>query len=209
MKYFPRLSDIVSFMASKDEFHFLKCLQLSEKKETLVAGGDGDEMPFTSLVDLYPDPRGGINRERLVLTVSFFKQGVFKQLLTEGERYLFTWFSLISLAQQGVYDVVSSFGAMAARLIFSKVEEAAYFYFSQTVTRGKAKDKAEAATTADRLYQLLRSMTLIGLLVAVFGQFYSHALLHLYGGGRLSQGMGPPLLRGKATNSTSSQVQRM
>ena len=124
-------------------------------------------MPFTSLADLYPDPRGGVDRERLVLTVSFFKQGVFKQLLTEGERYLFTWFSLISLAQQGVYDVVSSFGAMAARLIFSKVEEAAYFYFSQTVTRGKAKDKAEAATTADRLYQLLRSMTLIGLLVAV------------------------------------------
>lgn len=155
-------------------------------------------MPFTSMTDLYPDLSGGVNKERLVLTVSFFKQGIFKQLLTEGERYMFTWFSLISLAQQGVYDVVSSFGAMAARLIFSKVEEAAYFYFSQTVTRGGPKDKAETVSTADRLYQLLRSMTLIGLIVAIFGQFYSHALLHLYGGTKLSEGMGPALLRGQS-----------
>jgi len=167
--------------------------QLREDKK----GGEGS-LPFTSIADLYPDPTAGVNKERLVLTVSFFKQGIFKQLLTEGERYMFTWFSLITLAQQGVYDVVSSFGAMAARLIFSKVEEAAYFYFSQTVTRGSPKDKAETVSTADRLYQLLRSMTLIGLLVAIFGQFYSHALLHLYGGTKLSDGMGPMLLRGQS-----------
>ena len=64
---------------------------------------------------------------------------MYKGMLPTFYRYLFTWFSLISLAQQGVYDVVSSFGAMAARLIFSKVEEAAYFYFSQTVSRGRPK----------------------------------------------------------------------
>ena len=64
---------------------------------------------------------------------------LYKGMLSTFRRYLFTWFSLISLAQQGVYDVVSSFGAMAARLIFSKVEEAAYFYFSQTVSRGRPK----------------------------------------------------------------------
>ena len=64
---------------------------------------------------------------------------MYKEMLPTFHRYLFTWFSLISLAQQGVYDVVSSFGAMAARLIFSKVEEAAYFYFSQTVSRGRPK----------------------------------------------------------------------
>jgi len=169
--------------------------QLKEEKEEEEVDGS---MPFTSIADLYPDLSGGINKERLTLTVSFFKQGIFKQLLTEGERYMFTWFSLISLAQQGVYDVVSSFGAMAARLIFSKVEEAAYFYFSQTVTRGSPKDKAETVSTAERLYQLLRSMTLIGLVVAIFGQFYSHALLHLYGGTKLSEGMGPELLRGQS-----------
>ena len=86
--------------------------QLREDKK----GGEGS-LPFTSIADLYPDPTAGVNKERLVLTVSFFKQGIFKQLLTEGERYMFTWFSLITLAQQGVYDVVSSFGAMAARWV--------------------------------------------------------------------------------------------
>jgi len=167
-------------------------------------GAKGDEytspLPFESLRDLYPDLSAvpTLNPDRLLLVVSFFKQGIFKQLLTEGERYMFTWFSLMSLADQGVYDVVSSFGAMAARLIFSKVEEAAYFFFSQTVSRGKAKDKAELASTSQHLHNLLRSMTLIGALVAVFGQCYSHALLHLYGGTKLSEGMGPALLRGQS-----------
>jgi len=196
---------IIQFIAFNSYFYFrIGYPQLTDKKAEDEVKSDGeseqadDQLPFTSISQLYPSFKAPVNKERLILTVSFFKQGIFKQLLTEGERYLFTWFSLISLAQQGVYDVVSSFGAMAARLIFSKVEEAAYFYFSQTVSRGRPKDKEEKAATAERLYQLLRSMTLIGLLVAVFGQFYSHALLHLYGGVKLSEGMGPGLLRGQS-----------
>lgn len=87
-----------------------------------------------------------------------------------------------------------------ARLIFSKVEESAYFYFSQTVTRGdegRTGQKVNNEVAASRhLFLSLRAMTLIGLTVAVFGQSYSHLLLHLYGGDRLSQGLGPLLLRG-------------
>jgi oligosaccharide translocation protein RFT1 len=45
------------------------------------------------------------------------------------------------------------------------------------------------------MYKLLRAMILIGIVVAVFAQSYSHMLLHLYGGEKLSSGMGPGLLR--------------
>ena len=41
--------------------------------------------------------------------------GVMKQLLTEGERYLMTFLNLLTLSQQGTYDVVSNLGSLACR----------------------------------------------------------------------------------------------
>ena len=38
-----------------------------------------------------------------------------KQLLTEGERYLMTFLNLLTLSQQGIFDVVSNLGSLAAR----------------------------------------------------------------------------------------------
>ena len=58
-----------------------------------------------------------------------------KQLLTEGEKYVMTVFSLLSLSQQGVYDVITNLGSLAARFIFRPVEESAYLFFSQLWTR--------------------------------------------------------------------------
>ena len=49
------------------------------------------------------------------MAVSFLGQGVLKQVLTEGERYVMTVLSLLSLAEQGIYDVVSNLGSLAAR----------------------------------------------------------------------------------------------
>ena len=166
---------------------------------------DANLMPFTSLREIFPDwtAEPKLHNERFNLMQGFFKQGLLKQILTEGEAYMFTFFNLMSLAEQGVYNVASQFGSLAGRLIFSKVEEAAYFYFSQTVTRGsitkedsKQKDMEQKAST--HLFKLLRSMILIGLVVAVYAQSYSHMLLHLYGGEKLSSGIGPGLLRSQS-----------
>lgn len=63
------------------------------------------------------------------------KQGVLKQLLTEGERYVMTLFSVLSFYEQGVFDVVNNLGSLAARFLFRPIEESAYFYFSQLVHR--------------------------------------------------------------------------
>lgn len=136
-----------------------------------------------------------VDKERYMLAKSFFRQGFFKQLLTEGEKYMFTWFSLMSLTQQGVYDVVANLGSLAARLVFAKVEESAYLYFNQTVKRGEKSDD-DGQDTSRHLKMILRAMTLLGLVILTFGYSYSHLLLHIYGGQVLSSGIGPSLLRG-------------
>ncbi len=51
------------------------------------------------------------------VAASFLGQGVLKQVLTEGERYVMTVLSLLSLAEQGIYDVVSNLGSLAARCV--------------------------------------------------------------------------------------------
>jgi oligosaccharide translocation protein RFT1 len=58
-----------------------------------------------------------------------------KQVLTEGERYIMTLFSVLTFSEQGVYDIVNNLGSLAARFLFRPVEESAYFYFSQMVAR--------------------------------------------------------------------------
>lgn len=63
------------------------------------------------------------------------KQGVLKQVLTEGERYVMTLFAVLSFHEQGVYDVVNNLGSLAARFLFRPIEDSCYFYFSQSVKR--------------------------------------------------------------------------
>jgi oligosaccharide translocation protein RFT1 len=116
-----------------------------------------DEFPFTSLLDFLPDVRNfRVNAHQRSLSLSFFKQGFLKQLLTEGERYMFTWFSLLTLAEQGVYDVIASLGSIPARLVFAKLEESAHLYFSQTVMRG-----ADPAQVRDREADASRHLHLL------------------------------------------------
>ena len=65
------------------------------------------------------------------------RQGLLKQFLTEGERYVMTLLPLLTFGEQGVYDVVNNIGSMAARYVFQPVEEAAYLFFVQTLDREK------------------------------------------------------------------------
>ena len=77
---------------------------------------------LSSVRDLFPSsPFKNWHQDRWNLTKSFIRQGILKQLLTEGEKYLFTIFSLMTLAEQGIYDVVANLGSLAPRLVFSKV----------------------------------------------------------------------------------------
>ena len=149
--------------------------------------------PLNSILDLFPSPNDcHVDQERRILAFSFLRQGLLKQLLTEGEKYLFTIFSLMTLADQGVYDVIANLGSLAPRLVFSKIEEGAYLYFNQKVQRGSQVQPQ----ISKQLFMYLRTMSLIAWIVFVFGYSYSHLLLYIYGGANLTSGLGPTLLRG-------------
>lgn len=67
--------------------------------------------------------------------MSFVKQGVLKQILTEGEKYVMSMSPVLSFSEQATYDVVNNLGSLAARFIFRPIEESSYFYFTQTLAR--------------------------------------------------------------------------
>ncbi|CAH0389729.1 unnamed protein product [Bemisia tabaci] len=162
-----------------------------------------DEFPFTSIKDFLPSFEG-FGTEPLVdwklarLTMSFMKQGILKQILTEGERYVMTLCSILSFNEQGVFDVVNNLGSLAARFLFRPIENSAYFYFSQLVSRDtsiKDQNKQSMIEAATVLEQILHCVMSLGVIVLCFGQAYSRLLLFLYGGSTFAQGVGPLLLR--------------
>lgn len=165
-----------------------------------VIGSDDDDktdrIPFRSMIEFLPDiSRFNVDHSRLALSISFFKQGFFKQFLTEGEKYVFTWFSLMTLSEQGIYDVIANLGSIPARLFFVKLEESAHLYFSQTVRRKPKAEMPQEEAPSRHLHLLLKGLILLGMVIVTFGMSYSHLLLHLYGGTLLSDGLGPRLLR--------------
>ncbi|SPP86896.1 protein RFT1 homolog [Drosophila guanche] len=149
-----------------------------------------EDFPFTRLSEFLPgvmyDPIGKFfNRELQTLTLSFVKQGVLKQILTEGEKYVMSVSPVLSFGEQATYDVVNNLGSMAARFIFRPIEDSSYFYFTQTISRDTrlAKQPQEQVRQASSvLNNLLLGVSSIGLLAFTFGQSYSYPVLLLYGG---------------------------
>ncbi|XP_073974876.1 man(5)GlcNAc(2)-PP-dolichol translocation protein RFT1 isoform X2 [Rhodnius prolixus] len=166
--------------------------QISENKE---------EFPFNSLTDFLPKWIPGqptVDIRLCTLTWSFLKQGILKQILTEGERYVMTLFNVLSFYEQGIYDVVNNLGSLAARFLFRPIEESAYFYFTQLVHRDKPirqQNEEQMAEAALVLKQLLRCVSSLGILVIFFGQSYSKLLLLFYGGKSLADSVATVLLR--------------
>ena len=157
-----------------------------------------DDIPFESMGQFLPDSPASffIDGERFKLAKSFFKQGFLKQMLTEGEKYMITWFTLMSLSEQGVYDVICNLGSLPARVLFSKLEESSHLYFSQTVARGDRGIRInEEEAPSKHLSIVVRGLILFGLVVIAFGLSYSQLLLFLYGGDKLTDGLSVNLLR--------------
>lgn len=158
-------------------------------------------LPFTSVFDIIPFIGSNgtqLDRNITKLTWSFMKQTVFKQLLTEGERYIMTVFSILSFAEQGVYDIVNNLGSLTARLVFQPIEESSYVFFAQVVQRDVPpcqQNVDSVMLSVLTLKQLLKLLTHVGLIIFTFGQAYSSLLLHVYGGSALSDSLAPLLLR--------------
>ena len=70
-------------------------------------------------------------------TKTFLKQGIWMKILTEGERYIMSLFNLLSYKDQGIFDIINNLASLLPRLIFATLEESAYTYFQQTLSRTK------------------------------------------------------------------------
>ncbi|XP_004864410.1 protein RFT1 homolog isoform X4 [Heterocephalus glaber] len=175
-------------------FYFTKLLSSPEsiRQQTL---------PVSRITDLLPSVTGSrafVNWKEAKLTWSFFKQSFLKQILTEGERYVMTFFNILNFGDQGVYDIVNNLGSLVARLIFQPVEESFYLFFAKVLEREKdatLQKQEDIAVAAAVLESLLKLALLAGLTITVFGFAYSHLALDIYGGTMLSSGSGPVLLR--------------
>ena len=118
--------------------------------------------------------------------------------------------SVISLIFSGVYDIVNNLGSLVARFIFQPIEESFYVFFAARLLRGMPSYKQDTvyynfcacylslplslqnavASSSKTLSLLLKFVTLISVIILIFGYSYSHLALRLYGGTRLVETSG-------------------
>ncbi|XP_059614048.1 protein RFT1 homolog [Phlebotomus argentipes] len=176
-----------------------------EKKSLLEKMGSQfdhmEDFPLKSLTDLLPkiQPSGmkSLNADLQILILSFVKQGILKQILTEGEKYVMSVSPVLSFSEQATYDVVNNMGSLAARFIFRPIEDSSYFYFTQTIARNlklKEQEPEKVSEASKVLANVCKVVLSIGLMGFVFGQSYSGTILLLYGGRDFVAGGLPELL---------------
>lgn len=118
-------------------------------------------------------------------TLTFVKQTIVKQVLTEGEKFVMTIFDAVRFADQGVYDVVSNLSSLAARFLFAPIEETSYQMFCKYIDRGRRASDQEAGClnqAQQLLCTLVRGVTLLGAMIFVFGFNFAQLSLLIYAG---------------------------
>ncbi|BFZ61181.1 Oligosaccharide translocation protein rft1 [Saitoella coloradoensis] len=139
-------------------------------------------------------PGGGyfFYRPTLNLAATMTAQGVFKHVLTEGDRMLIAWLS--TEYDQGVYALAVNYGSLLARILFQPIEESSRNLFghllgTSKITDDKDKEK-DAAAARDQaksmLLTTLRLYSLLSLLLLTLGSSYAPIALRLLIGRRWS-----------------------
>lgn len=189
-------------------FHYyIKSITASKLKRRVSLKDKNDEyvatdFPFRKIKDFLPGQLENydsyLDKKLTILTWSFFRQGILKQILTQGERLIMTVMPVLSFTEQGTYEVVNNLGSLAARFIFRPIEESGYFYFTQMIKRDKPlleQNPVKVQESISVLTHLCAAVTSIGLVILVFGQSYSSTLLWLYGGAKLTSNLPVLLMR--------------
>ncbi|KAK7033588.1 Oligosaccharide translocation protein rft1 [Paramarasmius palmivorus] len=111
------------------------------------------------------------DKDILALSLTMTSQSVVKHFLTEGDKFILSWFS--PLQDQGGYAVAVNYGSLIARIIFQPIEETLRLYFS----RALPSKKQEASRT---LIALLNVQLACSLLVLAFGSQYISLALQIF-----------------------------
>ncbi|ESK86237.1 oligosaccharide translocation protein rft1 [Moniliophthora roreri MCA 2997] len=111
------------------------------------------------------------DREILALSLTMTSQSVVKHFLTEGDKFILSWFS--PLEDQGGYAVAVNYGSLIARVVFQPIEETLRLYFSRSLP----SKRHEASRT---LIALLNIQISCGLLILAFGSQYISLVLQVF-----------------------------
>ena len=89
-----------------------------------------------TFINLLPQVNLPFDMDYLTMVKLYYTQSIYKQILTEGERYLITAFNLLTFSESGIYDIINNLGSLIARFIFLPIEDASYVYFTNSMRRG-------------------------------------------------------------------------
>jgi len=147
------------------------------------------------ILELIPDFSVPFNSTLVWLTTGFWLQTVVKFFLTEGEKYVMIL--LQTLSDQGVYDLVSQLGSLAARLVFQPIEENSFTIWSKALkshngSSAKTVVDSDVRSSADMLQLLVKLFIIIGCCFVFFGPNYSYTLLYMLYGQRWTSGTEAP-----------------
>ncbi|KAK8793487.1 hypothetical protein WA158_004846 [Blastocystis sp. Blastoise] len=152
---------------------------------------------YTSILSLFPHIEKNkpiFSTKHTPLILSFCKQSLIKQMLTESEKFVMTFLNILSFQEQGLYEAINNIGSLVIRLLFLPLEDAFYLYFSKEFSEEKKKDIKQETMMIP--FILLKFLFYIGITFIVFGYWYSPILLYIFGGKNLSTPAGITLMRG-------------
>ncbi|KAI6150941.1 Rft protein-domain-containing protein [Pisolithus tinctorius] len=119
-----------------------------------------------------------LNAFRLSMTMTL--QSVVKHFLTEGDKFLVSYWS--PLRDQGGYAIAVNYGSLIARIVFQPIEEICRVYFSRVLSfprgtpRGSGNDMSAARPAlkqaSEALATLLSIQVVFSVLVVTFGSLY-------------------------------------
>ncbi|KAJ3740191.1 Rft protein-domain-containing protein, partial [Lentinula detonsa] len=129
------------------------------------------------------------DRDVLALSMTMTSQSLVKHFLTEGDKFILSWFS--PLQDQGGYALAVNYGSLVARIVFQPIEETMRLYFSKTLADVTATSSSPTSKKADEhhlpvlkqaadaLRTLLQMQAIGSLFVLIFGANYITLLLNV------------------------------
>lgn len=137
---------------------------------------------------------GGGDSNRALMS-QFLQENVLRLLLTEGEKFVLSSSAAVALSAQGAFDVATSIGALAARLLFRLWEEFAFNEWARVAAGMLAKEsfrepakRREALPLLEQgvtlLHNMCRVAIVVGVMCCAFGPLLSGRVLWLLYGSR-------------------------
>ncbi|KAK9480936.1 Rft protein-domain-containing protein [Lipomyces japonicus] len=119
------------------------------------------------------------------LASTLWLQTVFKHYLTEGDKFLASYFSTIS--EQGLYALAANYGSLLARLVFFPIEESSRSLFAKLLAAPIIPSNLRSAS--DSLTTMLRVYSHLAIFCFVIGPSAAPFLLTLVAGKKWTTGV--------------------